>query len=73
MNINILKHSANVSLIIDIYKSNGFRLCNENISSRVTNNSSTSVDHASMFIFPRASMNPRLLRDGPIGVIYRCC
>ncbi|KAJ8945555.1 hypothetical protein NQ318_020401 [Aromia moschata] len=25
-----------------------------------------------MFIFPRARMNPQLMRDGPIGAVYRC-
>jgi hypothetical protein len=25
-----------------------------------------------MFIFPRARMNSQLMRDGPVGAIYRC-
>lgn len=45
MNMNILDHSANANLIKNIYKSNGFLLCSENISTRLTKHSSFLFHH----------------------------
>lgn len=45
MNIDILKNSNNSMKLLEIYKTNNFELCNRNVPSRVTQNSSTLIDH----------------------------
>lgn len=45
VNINILEDNNETKSLMDIYHSNSFKLCNTNISTRDTKNSSTLIDH----------------------------